>query len=447
MRPSLFPAMNATGIGYAGIDGVWWRPAAQPFQFSATLHADLARSGAALFGFVDAVWQSLRAGDDPMLASLLRHKVPPALMSFCDLAPVLSFRPDFQLQPWGNGVRPVLTEIESAPSAHGFAHAMQIGYGRPADLVDAFVDLLAGRTLYFAGTAQWSEFMWEQLAFCRAIRERGGKAFVLYDRTLAQLRAEIARGERWQPPLFGVPVRPPTWDTDLDARLDRHGLRVFWRDEWPAAVGDGVIFRFGYLENFSADTLARLWHWATAGAPFLNPLAFPLDSKVLLCALQMPSVRARLDSATLQTLDAVIPETHLLTSDQIARFAAERTDWLIKYAGFDGGNAAWGGRSVEIGREQTPAQWHERLHQAAALPWPVVAQRMVESVRTGCRLCDKRRRSCHTQGWLDPTARFLCTQWHTDPCSRGAHHRERRFAARLRRGGRGTRACADELIG
>ena len=376
--------MDATGIGYAGIEGVWWLPACQPFVWPQALQSHLADIGAALFHFLDGVWTVLKNRSDPELAAQLRHKVPARLLACCHLAPVLSVRPDFQLVPTpdpARPLRPVLTEIEIAPSAQGFAHAMQVGYGLPTDLADCFATFLAGRTLLFVGTAQWSEFLFEQLAFCRALAERGATAFVLYDRSLQALTAEIAQGKRWVPPLFGVPTRPASWNLDLPARLRRQGLEAFWRDEWPEQVGSAVLFRFGYLENFSSAQLAQLAAWQAHGATFLNPLAYPLDSKVLLAALQRPSVRDQIPAAKRALLDDVIPATHLLTPALVPQLQQEQEAWLVKYAGFDGGGAAWGGRSVEIGLEQSAEAWSDRLASALELPWPVVAQRLTLSAR------------------------------------------------------------------
>jgi hypothetical protein len=321
--------MHGTGIGYAGIDGVWWLPAERHFVWPRAMRDHLARVGDALFQFVDAVWRVLESGSDPELAAQLRHRVPESLTSHFDLAPVLSFRPDFQLVPTGEPAlpfRPVLTEIEIAPSAQGFAHAMQVGYGLSTDIADSFAAFLDGRTFYIVGTAQWSEFLFEQLAFCRALAERGATAFVLYDRPLATLAAEIARGERWQPPIFGIPTRPPGWNVDLQARFQTHGFERFWLDQWPEQVDDGVVYRFGYLENFDAAHLARMDEWRANGATFINPLAYPLDSKVLLTALQRPTLRSHLSPTTLDLLDGAIPETHLLTPAILPILQQER--WL-----------------------------------------------------------------------------------------------------------------------
>src|SRR5262244_2958971 len=47
--------MNRTGIGLAGIDGVWWLPATQPIVLPGQLAHDLAQIGRAIFALFDSV--------------------------------------------------------------------------------------------------------------------------------------------------------------------------------------------------------------------------------------------------------------------------------------------------------------------------------------------------------------------------------------------------------
>ena len=160
------------------------------------------------------------------------------------------------------------TELEIAPSAHGFAHAMQLGYGLEQDLTKAFVRFLNGRPLLFAGTHQWSAFLFEQLAFCKSLHEPGGRGFVLYDKPLAKLATEAQAGSLWPLPMFGIQERPSTWDLDITARLEKHGLRNYWWPEaavWPDEVGDAVVFRFGYFDTFSHEHLRRFAWWQERG--------------------------------------------------------------------------------------------------------------------------------------------------------------------------------------
>ena len=139
--------------------------------------------------------------------------------------------------------QPVLTELEICPSAQGFAHAMQVGYGLRADLAESIAGYLKGRDFLIVGSQQWSEFIIEQFAFCRALAGLGVKARVLYDIPISVMADEIKRGQRWQLPLFGIKEKPAQLDTDLMARLKAHCFDSFlWPGDgdWPEEVGEAV---------------------------------------------------------------------------------------------------------------------------------------------------------------------------------------------------------------
>jgi hypothetical protein len=375
--------MAATGIGYAGIDGVWWRPAKEPFALPAATLDTLPRIGHAFFALLDAIAELYE--DDAALRTLLNHRVPPDLPWQVGREPVLLLRPDFQLVPDGAGYRLVATELEICPAAQGFAHAMQVGYGVATDLADAFAHFLRDRILIVVATAQWSEFLFEQLAFCRALAERGATAYVLCDQPIADMAAEVAAGRRWVPPLFGVAERPPGWNDDLLGRLTDHGLDAhLWSGEsWPVTIGDAVVFRFGTFDCFDATAVGAFVRWQAAGATFLNPPITYLESKSVLAAARLPAVRQRLDEqpGVLPILEGCLPETCLLTPETLPALLDERAKWVIKYAGFDGDNQAWGGRSLRFGRDGSADAWHKSLCEAVEHPWPVVAQRLVPSAQ------------------------------------------------------------------
>jgi uncharacterized circularly permuted ATP-grasp superfamily protein len=145
-----------------------------------------------------------------------------------------------------------------------------------------------------------------------------------------------------------------------------------------------VIFRFGYLENFTATKLDQFQRWADFGATLINPLSFILDSKVIMASLGLPEVRQALsarDATVLPLLDRHVPPTLLLEAAHLERLEDERAHWIIKYAGFDGSNQAWGGRSLVVGAEKTADAWRSALQQMLGRPWPVVAQRLVPSLQ------------------------------------------------------------------
>jgi hypothetical protein len=382
--------MHETGIGYAGIPGVWWRPATVPVSLPTSIATDLTQIGKAIFLLFDTVMalygtpQGAAAG----LERLLEGRVPPELLALRSRTPVQSVRPDFQLVPQADGqYRLVATELEICPSAQGFAHAMQVGYGLTPDLADGVAAWLAGRPLLFVGTEQWSEFLWEQLAFCRALAERGAQGYVLYDRPLTTLAAEIQAGRRWQPPLFGVETKPVPWDDDLLGRIIHTGLDAYWWPDdhtWPDRVGEAVIFRFGYLDCFGPQERQRFLDWEANGATLLNPPAFFLDSKTMMAALGLPGVRALIaetSTAMLATLDHCIPETWLVEESVVQRLAQEQAGWVLKVAGFDQSNQAWGGRSLRLGANCTRAEWQSLLAESLQLPWPTVAQRVTPSAQ------------------------------------------------------------------
>ena len=245
--------MNATGIGYAGINGVWWLPAVAPYALplsSKTQLDDIAQAIFALFDTVNRLYDTPE-GNTCGLTQLLQHKVPARLLRYASRAPVLSVRPDFQLLhnqtesvskidsiSTDAVYRFVATELEICPSAQGYAHAMQVGYGIQPDLLHALLALLAGRELIFVSTQQWSEFIWEQLAFCKALTEAGGRAQVWLDVPIQTLATQLQRGERWAPPMFGVSDKPDNWDDNVLRRIRTHGLDSFLIQDLPEPEGD-----------------------------------------------------------------------------------------------------------------------------------------------------------------------------------------------------------------
>lgn len=372
--------MRATGIGFAGLEGAWWRPACKPYSLPAAVRDELNEIARALFALFDVLGASY--GYDADLTTLLDYKAPTGLRTLTSRAPTLALRPDFQMCPTPEGsLRLIATELEMCPAAHGFAHAMQIGYDLEPDLARAFAQFLDGRELLIVGTHQWSEFIIEQLAFCRALAEHGARARVTYDLPLETLAREFRTGQRWQPPMFGVPAKPPEWNDDLLARLRAHNLLPFWRDGWPEDASERVVFRFGYLENFAPERLALFRRWETQGARFLNPAAFYLDSKATLAAARLPSVRDQLGAATRAVLNGCLPETVILQPENLARFEADREGWVLKFSGYDAQQQARGGRSLQIGAAHTRASWGAVLRRYAALPFPTVAQRVAHSRR------------------------------------------------------------------
>ncbi|MGQ0601525.1 MAG: hypothetical protein ACT4QE_07495 [Anaerolineales bacterium] len=385
---NLCQQLAATGIGFAGMDGAWWLPAREPFVLPAAVAQQLNDIGPALFALLDAV-QNLYAESSEVRA-LLDYKVPAHIPRLISPQRVESLRPDFQLCPTPEGYRLVATELEMCPSSHGWAHTMQNAYSLDTDVADAFAGYLDGRELLIVGTQHWSEFLIEQLAFCRALAERGAKARVLYDAQLEVMAREFSEGQRWQPPMFGISSRLEGWNDDLLSRLRANDLLQFSADVWPDTVGEAVIFRFGYFDCFASWALNRIAEWERRGARCLNPLTFFWESKAIMAAVGLPPVRAALSQQTLRVLEACLPETLILQSSNSPRLIQSKNDWVLKFAGFDSGQQAWGGRSLQIGAQHTQKSWVGVLAQYAALPFPVVAQRIAPTAQVDIEFVDAR---------------------------------------------------------
>jgi TRAP-type mannitol/chloroaromatic compound transport system permease large subunit len=106
-----------------------------------------------LFDAVAALYATA-AGRATGLDGLLTHKLPRAIPRLHSRQPMRALRPDFQLRRAAGGALSAgpATELETCPSAQGFAHAMQAAYALPTDLAAAVAQLLDGRTLLIAAT-------------------------------------------------------------------------------------------------------------------------------------------------------------------------------------------------------------------------------------------------------------------------------------------------------
>ena len=140
-------------------------------------------------------------------------------------------------------------------------------------MVGEFVRFLNDRKLLIIGTHEWNLYQIDLLAFCQALAQHGVDAQVLFDRTLAEMEADIQRGNRWQIDEVGLDYALAEWSPSLMSHIKQHQLEPFVLDDWPEKVGDTVIFRFGYVENFSTEHRAFFEGWQADGATFLNPFS------------------------------------------------------------------------------------------------------------------------------------------------------------------------------
>ncbi len=116
----------------------------------------------------------------------------------------------------------------------------------------------------------------------------------------------------------------------------------------------------------------------------------------------------------LATLDRCIPETILLKNESASRLLAEKDAWVLKYAGYDGGNRAWGGRSLEIGLCQSDAEWESTVRRYLSLSWPAVAQRAVPSAKVDVAYYDAEDRGQLLRDGTTRLRAFLLRNEHAD---------------------------------
>ncbi|OGY78746.1 MAG: hypothetical protein A3B74_03060 [Candidatus Kerfeldbacteria bacterium RIFCSPHIGHO2_02_FULL_42_14] len=383
--------MDATGIGYKGMSGVSWIPALEPIVLPTELRQQLQRLADAVLLLNDAVTACYTS--DSALQDLLTRNVPSRIPQIMAPGTVDVIRPDIVIVREKDGFRPVVTELESAPAGMGMLHAMEVGYGVDTTMLDRFIEYLDGRQYVIFATHQWAEYTFELAVFCQALRTRGVPAWIIFDRLLETVQ-EHAR-KTWQLPPNAPEHVCNAWDTDFLGRITRLGFREFIRGshELPKQFDDRtVVYRFGYFDNFSRGTLEQMLEWQQQGITVINPVQFPLESKVLMAAIGIPSVRRWIterDEEAVWVLQTCLAETRLLngcTETELSEYTNDRPFWISKYAAWDGNNQSWGSRSLEVGAQHLVSGWEGILRQRRECAWPVVVQHMINSARftVGC---------------------------------------------------------------
>lgn len=381
--------MNNTGIGYKGMRGVSWLPATEPFLLPLAFKQEIQALGEVIFLLCDAITELY--SKNPQVAELLSHKVPLRILRSMGPGTIDVMRPDIVIVKEEDGaLHPVVTEIESAPAGHGIVHAVGLGYNLPTDIVDCFLEYLEGRPYLVFATHQWAEYIWDQAAFCSALREHGVDARLLFDTPLVKVHERAQH--TWVVPKDASQLVKDAWDSNLLGRLNKLGFEEFvsGTDVLPDTVGNAVVFRFGYFDNFSTETLTRMLAWQKAGATLINPIQFPLESKTLMAAIGLPAVRSWIeqrDRKAIEILDRCVAETKVLDPRfmNLDLLTADRNSWVMKFAAWDGDNRSWGSRSLEVGSQHRASQWERIVEAYLRLPYPVVAQRKVTSARFDVR--------------------------------------------------------------
>ncbi|MBT3412945.1 MAG: hypothetical protein HOJ15_00895 [Candidatus Jacksonbacteria bacterium] len=376
--PAKVALMSATGIGYKGFPDVSWRPGYEPFQLDAGLQRRLTQFGDAVFLLSDVVAHLLQTGD-PEVTRFLGWRVPASIPRLVEPGSLDMFRPDIVLLDDG---RFVITEIETAPAGHGFLHAMERGYGNTEQMAGVFCEYLDGRDFVIFATHEWAEYVYDLAVWCKALRRYGVNAKVVFDTPLETV-ARTAR--EWKMPTQTPEHLLGIWRTDVLAALEEKGLLevVEGAREFSSSLGSTVVFRFGYFDNFGLTGLDVMRRWQKNGATFVNPVQFHLESKVLMAALSVASVRRLLrergGSATLDVLDDCIAQTWLLDESIASDVIDDRLHRLVKAAAYTEQNESWGARSLAVGSQHTDGQWERVVDARLALHYPTVAQHVIAS--------------------------------------------------------------------
>ena len=183
---ALINRMNETGIGWGGVQGISWSPAVEPFVLPTTLKEQLHSLGEAVFLLYDSVHALYHT--DELIRRFVSYKFPDYLPPLLAPGRLTLFRLDMVLVPIEVGTyQPVVTEVEVAPSNTGLTHCMQEAYCLPTDVVDRFIEYLAGRPYVVFLSHSYKQGVFEQAVFCQALRERVVNARIVFDQPLEAL--------------------------------------------------------------------------------------------------------------------------------------------------------------------------------------------------------------------------------------------------------------------
>ena len=391
--------MNETGIGYGGIQGISWSPALEPFILPRTLGEQLHSLGEAVFllyDAVDALYQT-----DELIQRFVSYKFPDYLPPLVSSGQLSLFRLDIVLTRTDEGTyQPVVTEVEVVPGMAGLAHCMQEGYGLQADLLDRFIEYLAGRPyIVFVASHSSVEFSFEQAVFCQALRERGVNAQMVFDKPIVDVHQK-AQAE-WMLRQDAPAWAKEAWSTNFQDRLNQCGFNQFvsgldlssagseeslHKSLLAKAMGGAVVYRLGYFPDYTLPVLQQMFQLRQVKAKVINPIRFYLENKAVLGALAFESVRQwiqKREATALAVLDHGIAETCLLESSiyTMKNLKENQKSWVLKNGAWDLDNLSWGSRSLEDGRRYSRADWYRLLGVKLDLPYPVIAQRRLPSAQ------------------------------------------------------------------
>ena len=318
-----------------------WRISPEPFAIDSKIQAEFVLLGPRLRKFYAAANKLYResiAGRQPgWIAERLDAGKPAGLMAIArdprfenDLPDVI--RPDILLTEDGWKI----TELDSVPGGIGLTAWLQSTYGRPAAMVQGFV---------------------------QAFSPAGGATAIVVSEEAGVYRPEM----EWlagQIPGNLLVVSPE--------KLEFRKGGVFAGD-----IRIGLIYRF--FELFDLPNLAnsdRLLEAALRGEVRISAPVKPwLEEKMLLALFWSKSLegfwKAELGEDH-EELSKVIPTTWLVEPSaldwQLLKFASQKKRrYVLKLSGFS--ELAWGGRSLRIGHDLSTEDWAKAIdHALESLP-------------------------------------------------------------------------------
>jgi hypothetical protein len=399
------PKVEATGVGYSGLQGITWHMLGMG-------HREIPLPGYVFDRFAEfthalkAYMHVIHRPHGGTLSALFDHKRPDdRVKPIVGKRPTMLFRPDVVLTRGSDGELSFkVTELESAPGGLGLFEAVRLAYDRPAEqgnIIDHLCRLVGDRPFVVVLTHTWIDYVWDICFACKLLRAHGIEVTVYIDQPQKDLEAYAAQSwKKRQAEMPQFTSQQPNWNPHLMERLRHYGFASFVEmvSDIPKALDKpAVVYRMGYHGSFTLTTIERLMAWERNGSLMLNGLHYGLESKANMAALSIPAVREKLTPSinrdVLNLLDMHIAKTHVVDPafSDLNHVCDMHKGGVLKVAAWDPDDfLCWGAHGLVDGADQTKREWVGHVGTALARPYPIVVQERVESVRQNLReVCDR----------------------------------------------------------
>lgn len=307
-----------------------------------------------------------RYKEEEPLSDILYYKAPGWIRQWGKRASRHSttafFRPDLVYDIAG---RLKATEIESAPGGAGILSVHELSFFENSDLVAAFAKIIGWRPFRVVICPAWLDYVWEQAAFCKMLSDLYSiDAAVIVATTEKQFEKHFSSSPHNQ----GETIR------NCMDRVRSAPYKDFVRFDPGLAeeFSETVIYRFGYLHNFTIPNLVKM----EDSYRVLNGMRPYLESKNLLAlawSAPMAEVyRQEKKEDEYQELCSVIAKTELLAGNAVSAI-----NKVIKIAGWHAKD--WGGRSLRMSCEMKQKNWQAMVRNYQELQRPAIIQDYVRS--------------------------------------------------------------------